>query len=334
MIDRQEFEDADAAPARPRAVALVQFAVADGEPARNLARAEALLQAAPAADLYVLPELFSTGYAHATWPAAADDHTPLVIAAMRRWAANRRAWIAGSLVARRDDGALVNRMVVFGPQRADEPPGPVRTYDKTHLFAPMHEPEHLAAGETRARTRIAGTVAALSICFDLRFPEMYRLDAVAGAELFVVASAWPQARGEAQRLFARARAAENQATLVLCNRTGAGADGVVYAGGSCVIGPDGAVLTDAGTREGVVLCEVDFGAAARLRARFPVLPQRRAGVDWEEDPAGTPSRLDPDIAALAREAMQARHASDRTESAGDAPRRAPEPPRPTRPPLS
>jgi predicted amidohydrolase len=303
--------------ARACAVALVQLAVADGEPARNLARAEAMVQSAPAADLYVLPELFTTGYAHAGWPAAADAHTPLALDAMRRWASQRRAWVAGSVIARRGDGALVNRLAVFAPDGvplADAPPaaarpGPAAFYDKAHLFPPMHEPAHLAAGEARVRTEVAGVAAALSICFDLRFPEMYRLDAAAGAELFIVASAWPNPRGEALRLFARARAAENQATLVLCNRTGAGADGTTFAGGSCVVGPDGAVLADAGAREGIVICETDLAASARLRARFPVLPLRRPQVDWETDdrePARLDASLDPSVAALALEGMRAR----------------------------
>lgn len=265
-------------PAPPLCVALVQLDVADAAPARNVERAGALIAEAPAADLYLLPELWTTGYATAGWPEAADRHTPGAVAEMQRWAARRRGWVAGSLLSRRDDGALVNRLWIAGPPGADGD-APLAWYDKAHLFAPMAEPDHLAPGTRRAAVTIAGVRAAPSVCFDLRFPEMYRLDALDGAELFLVASAWPAARAEALRLFARARAAENQAALVLCNRTGIGADGTRFGGGSCVVGPDGSVLADAGTRETVLFVELDAAAAGRARAGFPVLPLRIPGVD-------------------------------------------------------
>ena len=87
-------------------------------------------------------------------------------------------------------------------------------------------------------------------------------------------------RGDTLRLLARARAAENQAWLALCNRVGPAADGSAFAGGSCVISPDGAVVVDAGdAADAVVVAEVDVGVALRARAAFPVLPLRVAGVD-------------------------------------------------------
>ena len=254
-------------------VTLLQLAVEDGEPARNAERALAALRAAPEADLYVLPELWTTGYAHASWPGAADHTTPEIAAAVQAVSDRRGAWVAGSMVSRRDDGRLVNRLWLHGPGAA-----PV-WYDKAHLFAPMDEPTHLAPGDRRVDHPIAGVPAALSICFDLRFPGMYRRSAVAGAELFVVASAWPHPRSETIRLLARARAAENQAYLVLCNRAGLGADGTAFCGGSAVIGPDGAVVVDAGEREGYVSATLDRAAVAAARARLAVLDRGVGSVD-------------------------------------------------------
>jgi predicted amidohydrolase len=246
-------------------IALVQLAVEDGAPERNVARAESLVGAAPAADLYLLPELWTTGYAHASWPEAADQHTPATAVALQRVSDERRAWVAGSMISRRGDGRLVNRLWLFGPGRA-----PV-CYDKAHLFSPMHEPTHLAGGTRRVRSEIAGVPTALSICFDLRFPGMYRRDALDGAALFLVASAWPHPRSDTLRLLARARAAENQAYLVLCNRAGRGADGTVFCGGSAVIAPDGEVIAEGGEDAGVVTAEVSGATVAALRSRFPVL---------------------------------------------------------------
>ena len=260
-------------------IALVQMAVADGAPERNVARAESLVGDAPPADLYLLPELWTTGYAHGTWRDVARRHTPAAVAAMQRLADGRNAWVGGSVITETADGALANRLWLAQPGRA-----PV-SYDKAHLFAPMDEPKHLTGGAQRVRACIGDGAraidSALSICFDLRFPEQYRRDAVDGAQLFVVSSEWPHPRGEALRLFARARAAENQAYLALCNRVGPAADGAVFCGGSCLVAPNGEVLVDAGdSDEMVVVGEVDRAVVDRYRAEFPVVPLRVEGVDY------------------------------------------------------
>lgn len=275
----------------PLRVALVQLAVRDGDAAHNLARAEALVRAAPAADLYLLPELFTTGYAHAAWAGAARAHTPAALAALGRLADARGAWVGGSMVAETPGGGLANRFHLVAPADAAPndmpdraPNGAAVAYDKAHLFPPMGEPGRLTAGDRRVRAPVgrgAGAAeAALSICFDLRFPAQYRRDAAAGATLFACVAAWPHPRGETLRLLARARAAENQAWLALCNRAGDGADGTAFCGGSCVVAPDGRVVADAGEAvDAVVVAEVDVGAAHRARAAFPVLSLEVGGVD-------------------------------------------------------
>jgi predicted amidohydrolase len=263
-------------------IALVQMTVTDGDVAANVARATALVTAAPAADVYLLPELFTTGYAHDAWEDAARG-AARTLDAMQQLADARQAWIGGSFVARTDGGGLANRLHLLAPRGA-APSASLVTYDKAHLIPAMGEPERLIAGTARVRTPIgrgeAAADAALSICFDLRFPEQYRRDAVDGATLFLCVAEWPHVRGETLRLLARARAAENQAWLALCNRVGPAADGTLFAGGSCVVAPDGAVVVDAGeAADVVVVADVDAGAATRVRATFPVLPLRVPGVD-------------------------------------------------------
>jgi omega-amidase len=256
-------------------IAAVQMRIADGEPCANLRRARELLDGAGHAELFVLPELWTTGYAHDTWSRVARDETPEICEALRALAAERGAFLAGSMITLLPGGGLGNRMWVFAPDGAE----PV-FYDKGHLFAPMREPEHLTAGTRRVRSRVGDLVAAYSLCFDLRFPEMYRKDALEGAELFVVASEWPHPREEVLRTLARARAIENQAYLVLANRLGTAADGTSFRGGSMIVGPDGRILADAGETEGVVSAEADPGALRALRAQFPVLELRAGGLDW------------------------------------------------------
>ena len=255
--------------------AVVQMRVSDGDPEANRHRAEALLAASPEAQLYLLPELWSTGYAHAMWAASAKEDTPRLCHWMAAQAHTRQAWVAGTLVSLDDKGRLVNRMWIFPPDGTA-----AAFYDKAHLFRPLNEHEHFRSSDRRVRTAVTTFKAALSICFDLRFPEQYRRDAAEGADLFLVSAEWPHPRSEALRLLARARAVENQAYLLLANRTGPAADGTVFCGGSMIVSPEGEVLADACEAEGVITAALTPGHVHALRERFPVLPFRAPAIDY------------------------------------------------------
>jgi predicted amidohydrolase len=258
----------------PLSIAIIQLDLLDGAPSENLNRALGLMRSSPGAGLYLLPELWTTGYAHDSWASTADSLTPRIVTELHRAAGELQAWVGGSMVSRNEAGRLVNRFWLLPPGG-----GPPSVYDKAHLFAPMLEDRYLVAGARRERVMVGPFNAALSICFDLRFPEQYRLDAVAGADLFLVVSEWPAARGEALRLFARARAAENQGFLALCNRVGTGVDGTRFAGASAVISPAGEVLAEAADREQVLRVDIDPAVARAARSALEVLKVRQPGVD-------------------------------------------------------
>ena len=255
-------------------LALVQMEIVDGEPARNIATADRMIAEHPGADLYLLPELWTSGYAHRRWPAIADGNTPGALDALRRTAAAQRALIGGTVISRNGDGRLVNRFWLVGPE------GPVARYDKTHLFQPMDEPRHLVPGGERARVRVGPFTAALSICYDLRFPEMYRRDAVDGADLFLVPSEWPAERSDAMRTLAQARAIENQAYLALTNRTGRGGDGTEFGGGSLIVGPAGEIVAALGAQAGVATGVLEEPRVAGVRGPLAHYAGRRPGVDY------------------------------------------------------
>lgn len=255
-------------------ISLVQMEITDGEPARNLDVAERLIGAHPGADLYLLPELWTSGYAHRRWPAIADQHTPGTLDALTRIAHTHHTLVGGTLVSLNGDGRLVNRFWLVGGQ------GPLARYDKAHLFQPMDEPRYLVPGAARQRIRIGAWTAALSICYDLRFPEMYRQDAVDGADLFLVPAEWPVERADAMRALAVARAIENQAYLALTNRVGVAADGTRFAGGSLIVGPDGETVVAAGVQAGVVTGMLDFSRIAGVRGPVAHHAGRRPGVDY------------------------------------------------------
>jgi predicted amidohydrolase len=249
--------------------------IADGQVRDNLDRALALVHGAPRAEVYLLPELWSTGYAHDTWRRSAAEDSPALCKALQRLSTESGAAIGGSMVSLDSAGRLTNRFWLFAPGG-----GRPAIYDKGHLFSPLREDHFLAAGTSRVRVPIAGWTAALSICFDLRFPEMYRRDALEGADLFLVVSEWPAARAAALRVLASARAIENQAFVALCNRVGTAADGLAFGGGSALFAPDGSTIVDAGMDEQVVVGTVDRALVTSAQTLAPVLELRRAGLDW------------------------------------------------------
>ena len=257
-------------------IALVQMAVADGNVAANVARAEGFVREAAASrpDVILLPELWTTGYAHDAWPGAADGETAGVARTLAAWSDELGVTIGGSMITRRADGALANQFTLTAPGG-----GTPVTYDKCHRFGPMRESELLGAGAGRVHAEMGDAQVALSICYDLRFPSMYRASAHAGARVFLVVSAWPKPRCVPLRTLAMARAIENQSFLALCNRVGAGADGTEFCGGSCIVSPVGELLLDLGGEEGVGVAEVDLAHTATARGAFDVLREELVGID-------------------------------------------------------
>ena len=220
------------------------------------------------ADLVLLPELWATGYfAFDDYAATAQPLDGPLTGALS--AAARDAGVTlhgGSMVERDDAGRLFNTSLLFGPD------GTLRhTYRKMHLFGyGSREQELLTPGSAVAGT---GTLA-LSTCYDLRFPELFRAQVDGGAQLFLVAAAWPLARLAHWQLLLRARALENQSFLLACNAAGHQGQ-VALAGGSTVVDPWGTVLAEAGPDAETLTVELDPEVAVQARKEFPALADRR-----------------------------------------------------------
>lgn len=228
--------------------------------------------------LVVLPELWpQTGFDHQHWEDRAEPVDGPVGAAMSALAAECGILLhAGSIVERLEvpgpeSRSLANTSLFFGPDGAL-----VETYRKIHRFGfGSVEPQVMEAGEDIVLVDLVdGHRAALSTCYDLRFPELYRRQLDAGAELFVVPAAWPTARVAAWTLLGRARAVENQCFVLACNTAGTHA-GVQMGGHSQVVAPTGAVLAEAGSDEEVLQVTIDLDEIASARSSFPVLADRR-----------------------------------------------------------
>jgi len=186
--------------------------------------------------------------------------------------------LIGSLAVKVSDGKTANRSFLIGPD------GRIAArYDKIHLFD-----VNLPSGESyrESNTVAPGTVAVvaampqakvgLSVCYDLRFPHLYRTLAKAGAEILTVPSAFTETTGKAHwHILLRARAIENTCFVMAPAQGGTHANGRQTFGHSLIIGPWGDILAEAGTDPGVITAELDLGQIAEVRGRLPSLQHDR-----------------------------------------------------------
>ncbi len=202
-------------------IALAQMAITPGRPDLNEAEArrQAAQAAAAGAGLLLLPELWPTGYDLAR---AADYAAPLDsghFALMAGIACACQLHVLGTALEASPSGRPYNTATLYTPdgRRAAH-------YRKVHLFPPMGEVEHLSPGDALPVFDLPWGRTALAICYDLRFPEMWRRYTQAGAQLILIPAEWPIRRVEHWRLLLKARAVENQLFVAGCNRAGEGSD--------------------------------------------------------------------------------------------------------------
>lgn len=257
-------------------VACVQVEWRQGETRdERVARVLAAVEGVQGADLVVLPELWATGYFHFDlYDAEAEPLDGPTATALAASAARCGASLVGGSIVERTPEGLANTCLVF-----DSSGALVHTYRKVHLFGYGSEEARLLV-HTRLTVGPApgpGCTLGVTTCYDLRFPEIFRLLVADGAEVMVVPAAWPAERAAHWRLLLQARAVENQAVVVGCNGVG-DQRGTTLGGRSAIVDQWGEVFAAAGESEEVVEATVDLGALRRLRAEFPVLVQRRVPV--------------------------------------------------------
>lgn len=253
---------------------------------RNLERADRLTRAAAAdgARLVVLPEKWSAlGRGEELVAGAQAIDGPAI-----SWARDVARelgieLVAGSITERptHPEHRLRNTSVHVGPG------GELRaSYRKVHMFDVVvdgivyHESEHEEPGEELVVSTTAdGVELGLSICYDVRFPELYRILAIRGARVFTIPAAFtvPTTRDHWEILL-RARAIEDQAFVIAANQIGEHAPGLRSGGRSMIVDPWGIVLASAADRECHVVADLDLEAQARIRRDLPALANRRPGA--------------------------------------------------------
>jgi predicted amidohydrolase len=244
--------------------AAVQFDVAWEDKPANHALIEGLLERArlPAGSLVLLPELGDTGFSM-NLDRIVDDRS---LAWVRSLARRMECYIQHGYAERGPDGLGRNCAAIVSP--AGEVLG---IYRKVHPFSYGRESQHYAGGDRLVLRRCGEAMIAPMICYDLRFPELWRAAVIAGAEVFTIGASWPEARQPHWRALLIARAIENQAYIVAVNRIGRDPH-LSYAGGSMIVSPRGEVLVEGGADESAVFfSDLDFGLLRRWRGEFPAL---------------------------------------------------------------
>jgi predicted amidohydrolase len=250
----------------------VQLDIAWEDRRANLAKVRALVAAAklPKGALLALPEMFSSGFSMnvAGIAEAEGGETETFLSSLAR---DHGLFVTGGVVTRAPDGRGLNQSVTFGPDGAR-----LARYSKIHPFSYGGETNHYAAGTEIVTWRWGDVTVAPFVCYDLRFPEIFRAAAKRGAQLFTVIANWPEPREAHWLALLKARAIENQAYVLGVNRCGRDPK-LAYSGRGQLIDPRGNVRVDGGNPEGVFGADVDLAALLAYRKDFPALQDMKSG---------------------------------------------------------
>jgi predicted amidohydrolase len=228
----------------------------------------AVAQPAPGA-LVVLPEMFASGFSLDVAKIADAPERGETQAFLAELAREHQVCLIAGLVTRAADGRGQNEAIVVDPRGQE-----IARYHKIHPFSYGGETKSYSAGRRIVTFDIGGFTVAPFVCYDLRFPEIFRHAVRQGASVFVVIANWPTKRVQHWTTLLQARAIENQAYVVGVNRAGRDPN-VEYPGRSLIIDPRGEILADAGEREGAIAATLDLDSLQSYRREFPALADAR-----------------------------------------------------------
>jgi predicted amidohydrolase len=219
------------------------------------------------AELVLLSETFSTGFSMA--PGIGEPEGGPSAQFLAEQAAEHGVWVGGTCPEVEPGEELpYNSFVLAGPD------GTTHRYRKLHPFTHAGEHERFRAGEEPVTVEVGGLRITPFICYDLRFADVFWKAAV-DTDVYLVPANWPSPRRLHWQTLLQARAIENQAYVVGCNRVGTAGDGTEHVGDSRIVSPMGELLATAAGVETIVLADVDPAEVAATRQRLKFLPDRR-----------------------------------------------------------
>ena len=255
-------------------IAVAQIICSLGDPEANLSKVRDFSRRAEeaGAEVIVFPEMSDTGYSMPVIQEHASHWKSGFVASLQE-IANQLSMAIVSGVSERDGSLIYNSQVLVDAKGAV-----IAKYRKTHLYAvaPVEEQTCFAAGDSFASFDLGEFRFGFSICYDLRFPEMYRkLATEQNVGAFLISSAWPFPRVEHFQILCSARAIENQSYVIASNRVGKD-DDLWFCGSSAIIDPRGVVIAAASTdREELIHADLSCELVLSVRSRVKSLAHRR-----------------------------------------------------------
>lgn len=254
-------------------VSLAQMHVKAGDPRANWGAVRELTAEAVrrGSDLIVFPELWDNGYALDRAKEFASSLSTGLFAEVAALSRSSNIHILGSMLEKRGVG-VYNSAAVFSPRS-----GVLGVYRKIHLFGGFNEGQYLSPGEASLTIDLPWGRTSIAICYDLRFPELFRRYAIEGSQIVILPAEWPHPRLKHWRTLVQARAIENQLYIIACNRIGESL-GSQFCGHSMVVDPWGDLVCEGGETETMLTVRINTDMVEEVRNKMPVLADRRPGL--------------------------------------------------------
>lgn len=224
-------------------------------------------------DLIIFPEVWSIGWYCKNFPQESEViETSETIDFLKNTALDFKSIVIGGSFIQKKENTFKNTCPIINKEGKL-----VATYDKMHLFSHKGSEENkfISTGNELKILNLGFTKIGLTICYDIRFPEVYRQYSKHGAEIFINAAAWSNKKLEHWNIMHRARAIENQCFMIAADQTGKIADNEYNLGHSLLINPWGDIEACMGEEEGCIITEFDTDDVKNLRNDFPVISDRR-----------------------------------------------------------
>ena len=252
-------------------IAALQLGSVIGEPNVNIKKVSELLEKnldSLSPDIIVLPEVWTVGWDCSRFLESAQNMDGTIVEFLKSIAKKYKAYILGGSFIEQDGDGFYNTCPVISPNGEL-----IAKYRKSHLFSyyGCGEGEYVKRGDNPVLVDINGIKFGLSICYDIRFPEIYRAYRKAGADVLVNMAAWPLGRKNHWLALTRARAVENQCYFVALTQTGILSDGSKNLGHSLIYDFNGEVLNELSSGEGVIFAEVNLEPMYEFRTKCTVL---------------------------------------------------------------
>lgn len=254
-------------------VACIQMDVLHCEKEANISKAFFMAREALAkgADILIFPEVFSTGFCYGDMDNSAEPENGETVRKMCEFSRKHQCVLIFSLIEKKDAEGGFNYYNLGLCIEDGEIAG---KYRKTHPF--KREKQYFSSGSEIHPFRLVKReiTVGLQICYEIRFPEVARKLVLEGSDLLVTIAEFPSPRGHIWKSLAIARSIENQIPHIACNRVGNDPDSSFF-GGSIIVDALGEVKTEACEMECVILDDIEFETAQKVRDMIPVLEDRR-----------------------------------------------------------